>query len=482
MSNQKLLFFITIGVLVVTTIIWFFLFSGKKSPSGTLENQSSSISIWIVGDTTEWYTPIIEGFKKKNPEYANLTIELKKFASWKDYQKTITTVLANTTGPDILAVPFWGDEFLKWKIEPLPWSLIDINSFMQKYPSFMLDDLMTDTEENGKKTAALWWIPMGYETLGMIYNKSIIPTPPTTWDEMDAMIPQNNHADTVLFGLWLGPRYIPESADILAYLSYPTRAYTGLLSGNSGEKRYRAYRDVRGIHQIPLDTETSSDIYSPSPNEIDTSIALADLIPIMDTENTPLTIYDLFVQGKIGAIFTYPSRIRELELAKKRSGESADRGTFLSAPIPSLSQEKKNEHSLASYWYFAISSKTTNPIPAGRFLAYLTSEEAMGKFIESFPTYIAAQTSFHDWQRTTVISSQFPRVTLGNFIGSDEALYSFSYGLRSAFDAYLHEYMDMRKNPPDWILGRVAKAVQCEIEHLKGENMETLCGDESTRF
>ncbi len=66
-----------------------------------------------------------------------------------------------------------------------------MNTFLQKYTSFFVDELLTETESNGKTVSAVSGIPMGYETLGLYYNKSLIPTPPTTWDELDRIITEN---------------------------------------------------------------------------------------------------------------------------------------------------------------------------------------------------------------------------------------------------------------------------------------------------
>ena len=61
----------------------------------------------------------------------------------------------------------------------------------------------------------------------------------------------------------------------------------------------------------------------------------------MNSENPDLTIYDLFIRGKVGAIFGYPSTIRSLELAKKRAGDGAVDGIILTAAAPQIASEGK---------------------------------------------------------------------------------------------------------------------------------------------
>lgn len=57
MSNKKLLFFISIGVILIASIIIFLFIKGGSTSAPT--DTTSSLKIWIVGDTTDGYAPII---------------------------------------------------------------------------------------------------------------------------------------------------------------------------------------------------------------------------------------------------------------------------------------------------------------------------------------------------------------------------------------------------------------------------------------
>lgn len=458
MSNQKLLFFITLGVLCVVGA-WF-LFSLMRNDTPITNDTTTSLSVWIVGDTSEWYVPLVEWFRNAYPEYQKITIEFKKFASWRDYHRTLMSVLANGESPDIFVVPQGWDSFLTSHIAPLPEGVIDTNQFLREYAGFFIDDLMTERAQSGRTISALRWVPLGYETLWIYYNKDIIPTPPKTWQELDQIIDGNLDPNIVPFWLGLAPRFIPESAAIIVSLS-PWITSFDALSSADGWERYRSYAD-RVSTQSDGGEKTS----------------LVGLIPSMNSENPELTIYDLFIRGKVGAIFGYPSTIRSLELAKKRAGDGAVDGIILTAAAPQIASEGKWKYPV-SYWYFAVSVETEKTIAAWKFLQYLMTDEAQKKFIQAFPTYIAAKTLLQEEQRDVSLSNTFARAKLGNFMVKERQYAAFQYGIKSDFDAYLNRYMDPTRNiPMDTVLRRVADAVQCELDHLAQKRMEVECGQE----
>lgn len=458
MSNTKLLFFITLWVLSLVGI-WFLITLMNRDTS-LVDDTTASLSVWIVGDTSEGYAPIISGFQATYPEYKNIKIEFKKFASWRDYHRTIMSVLANNEGPDIFVVPEGEDSFLIDRIAPLPEWVVDTNQFLREYEGFFIDDLITETDNTGSTVSALRGVPLGYETLGIFYNKDIIPTPPKTWDELDQIIDGNLDPNVVPFGIGLSPRFIPEAAEIIVSLSPWVTSFEWLSSSEWWEL-YRSYAE-----RVSTQSEAGE------------KVSLMSLIPFMNAESPELTVYDLFMRGKVGAIFGYPSTVRNIELAKKRAGGSAVDSIILTAGLPVMKNDVALKYPV-SYWYFAISSQTKNARAAWKFLRYLMSDDAEKQFLKSFPTYIAAKTSFHDEQRDTSLSSMFARAKLWNFMGENRKYFSFQYGLKSDFDSYLNTYMERSKNiSMSTLLRRVSEAVQCEIDHIAQKRMEVECGQE----
>ena len=83
----------------------------------------------------------------------------------------------------------------------------------------------------------------------------------------------------------------------------------------------------------------------------------------MNAESPELTVYDLFMRGKVGAIFGYPSTVRNIELAKKRAGGSAVDSIILTAGLPVMKNDVALKYPV-SYWYFAVSVETEKTIAA----------------------------------------------------------------------------------------------------------------------
>lgn len=59
-------------------------------------------------------------------------------------------------------------------------------------------------------------VPMGYETLGIFYNKSLFREIPKTWNELDSLYVDGLETGKFPSNLGLGPRYTPNISDILA--------------------------------------------------------------------------------------------------------------------------------------------------------------------------------------------------------------------------------------------------------------------------
>ena len=110
---------------------------------------SGSLSIWLIGDTTEGYDTLKEGFKTFAPEYKNIDITFRKFSDTASYQKILLSTLADGNGPDIFMVEAGADTILKEKLEPIPSEYIQIGDFEKRF-----DDLFLPLLESSGSTDA----------------------------------------------------------------------------------------------------------------------------------------------------------------------------------------------------------------------------------------------------------------------------------------------------------------------------------------
>ncbi len=456
MSPRKIIFFAILGILIVAIM-----FGGWKMSQvqNTPSTVAKKLTIWVVGDSSEWFTPIVDGFKLAHPEYKKTTIEIVKFGSYEDYHKTLLSVLADGKGPDIFVIDAGKDDLLESKIEPIPEWSINIDDFYKRFDKVFFTSLITEvTSETDKtKTTYLKGIPLGYETMGIFYNKSAYPTFPKTWVDLDLLYSQQQEG-VLPAGLGMSPRYIQNGTDLISlFLSYnKVQDYKSLENGSKGVKTFLSYT---GESQT---TSTLPEWDSSTGKELPKLEGTTALKSKMIDQN--ITMTDLFVRGEVGMIFWYPSLIREIEYAKKRAGDGSHSDIILTAPMLQVSLDSPKK-TIARYSYFAVSKASTNKGDALKFLEFLTTEWAEAKYLEAFPYYLGAQTSFHARQADTALSTSFTRAKMGSFIQDDQENVIFHYGVWSTYQDWLYKIIDRNNNLDiNKALSSLAKQIQCEID------------------
>lgn len=426
MSQRKILFFVIVGVVLISIVIAVNLISKKN----VKVEIPSSLTIWINDGTTESYKGIIDGFKSYAPEYAKMNIVFeKKTSDPSQYRTLLLNTFADGKGPDIFMLHKWEDIVLEGKIEPIPWSLLSIQDFEKKYDDIFRPLIVQSWSiEDGKEY--LMGVPMGYETLGIFYNKWLLRTVPRTWNELDALY--NDWLGNGKFpsNLGLAPRYTPNMSDIIGLLLWNRNmtSYKDILSAGTTFRSYTEY----GTASVGID-KNSSDPYT-------SRISLTNTIDQMNSEKT--TTFDMFMRGEIGMIFWYPSTVSELEKAQKRAWTLAVNDVILTERIPKDSTWGKKKN-LAKYSYFWVSKTSKNGIAAAKFLEYLMTSDAMQKFLKEYPYLISAQREFHPSQANNRLSDVLARTRLDAFIPEfDEELINFDYWLKPEFDNFLDKYID----------------------------------------
>ncbi len=441
MSLRKIIFFILLAILLVGIIFGAWKLSqASKTPTTT----PKKLTVWIVGDATEGFAPIIDGFKAENSQYNKTNIEFIKFGSYDEYTKTLLSVMADGKWPDIFVVDAGKDDLLESKIEPIPDSNFDMDDFYKRFDTVFFNTLIAETtdETTKVKTTYIKGVPLGYETLGIFYNKSAYPTFPTTWADLD--LKYVNPQEWVLpAGLGLSPRYIQNGVDLIGlFLSYDKiEDYTSLQNASHSLESYISYSWK--ARKLDPSTSVANDESTTSLTETSTGADIWILKAKMTEENTTMT--DLFVRGEVGMIFWYPSLVREIEYAKKRAWDASHTDIVLTAPMLKVAPDSPRK-SIARYSYFAISKGSSNKVDALNFLKYLSTEWAQAKYLEAFPFYIAAQTSFHANQMELPLSPSFARAKIGSFIQPEQQNFIFHYGVWSTFEDWLYKIIDRSNN------------------------------------
>lgn len=452
MSIRKILFLAISWISLIILILIIIALSNKKESVLTVPKE---LKIWISEGTTESYDSLIEWFKLYAPEFKNTNIVFeKKTTDPVRYRTLLLSTMSDGMSPDIFMIGAWEDTILESRIEPVPEEYIDIGYFEKEYDDIFLS-LITSTWSKGTLKRSILGIPLGFETMGIFYNKNLIREVPKTWNELDLL-----HQRWVLKGvfvsnLWLWPRYTPNASNLVSL--FLVREWTDNIldiwsKSDESIASYIRYKDAVSTEWAGGD----SDIYSP----ILTLDGQRDTLDLTKT-----TTLDMFVQWNIGMIFWYPSLITELEKSDKRTGSSKSIAwVVLTAKIP-LDDTIEPRENVARYSYFGVSKWSKNPSAALEFLKYLMTPDAQRRFIEQNPHLIAAQRSFWSAQKTNKISSIFNRAGIDAFIPDiDEGLSVFNYGLKAEFDELLSEYLD-RKDIMDIsnIIGLLSIEISCNI-------------------
>lgn len=462
MSQKKIIFFIILGIVLLAMIIGFTYIwnqqQHKKKPS------ASSMKIWITDGTTESYQKLIDGFKKYAPEYARTDIIIKKQSSDSErYRTLLLSTITEWNWPDIFMVKNWEDDILETKIEPIPNEALDFWEFEKRYDD-TFRDLVYFTGSWKDKVRYIKWIPLGFETLGVFYNKNLIREIPKTWDELDNLY---NDTSTEIYptNIWLGPTYTPNMVDI-----YPIWLnkegidnYKDVYDRKSTLNTYISYGSLWwGNTQNDWDTES---------NKIKKTLHDEKKWMIEDK----MTTLDLFMQWKISMILGYPSLILELEKSNKRSKEVIDISNILTERIPQAFPQKKQN--LGKYTYFAISKHSNNTIASAKFLEYLLTPDAERIFINEYPYLIPAQIEFYATAKKSSLSETFERAKLDSFIPLlEEKISIFHYGIRSQFEKYMKDWLDNSDSPDIVsITKNISIEIACDINSLTGEKQSTDC-------
>jgi ABC-type glycerol-3-phosphate transport system substrate-binding protein len=213
MSSRKIIFIVIAILLLLSGVFALWKISTSKELAKT--EKVDSLSIWVVWGTTEQYNTLFSGFGDYKKEYAKTKLDIRVFPDYDQYRRILLSTLADGWGPDIFMVDAGADDILEKKLEPIPEDIINFSNFEKDYEDIFLS-LITSTGSWDKKKQYINGIPLGYETLGMFYNKSLLLSVPKTWNEVSAMYANDALPNVFPTNIGMGSRFTPFSTDIIA--------------------------------------------------------------------------------------------------------------------------------------------------------------------------------------------------------------------------------------------------------------------------
>ena len=451
MSTRKIIFLAILGVILWSGIIAIIFLWSKDT---TKTSIPETLTIWITDGSTESYSKVIDGFKTYAPEYRKMQIHVEKKTSDPIRFRTLfLNTLTDGTGPDLFMLTSWSDKVLEWKREPIPNTVIATDQFEREYEDVFMELLTGSTDEKDTSTYLLW-LPIGYETLGIFYNKALVREVPKTWDDVEGLYSKELGWDIYPTNLWLGPRYTPNASDIIAIFdSHKNGTYNDVAENPGPLWKYLAFKNIWLASTSSNNAE--EDIYAPRK----TISGLETLL-----EENKKTTFDAFMQGDIALIFWYPSIVTELEKSKKRAWINSAENLILTAPIPQ-DTTNGNKKNLARYSYLSISKLSKNPTAWAKFLEYLMTDDAIRSLQTAYPYLLPPKPSLYEAWSTHSLSDILTRAKLDAFIPAiDEELNLFDYGLRAEFDIFLSENIDRIENIDiSNIWSRLVTSIDCGL-------------------
>lgn len=491
-NPRKLMLMAAAVVVVLIIIIGLFAFSaGKKDtkkPSAVKE-----LTVWTVGLDTQALASVADKFKLAYPQYAGVVFTAKKFASYAEYERILPRAIADGNSPDVITVTNDGGwNTLGNYVERLPASVINPVQFRKDFPTFLVEDLLLeDTQDVAvgavdavvpakKKQPAetrteilslLKGVPLGYETLAVFYNSRKMRGVPTVWSGFPEMVQDTSSAgsgsDFSPLGIGLGT-FVPGSPDIFA-----------LLLAQQGIRSPKALASASRV----LDTYQS---FANSPEN-----GLAQFVPQMRADG--LTVLDLFLRGKVGAVIGFPSLSREIEYAAKRAGTGESKIILRSiraaavpqaftVPLPSADSgsgavdvaKQTLSMNLVRYRYLALSKFSQHADVAADFLAYLASKPGQESIAKSFLWMIPAHREVSEAQLRTPIAQDW-KVTKESFVDKDTDLVSFDKLNPVAWDSRLPLVLDGYDIDSRKLLTGFSTYLTCIVNQDAGKGYDTAC-------
>jgi ABC-type glycerol-3-phosphate transport system substrate-binding protein len=131
-----------------------------------------------------------------------MKLVVRDFGSYEDYLEIFPRAVYAKTSPDVIVVPNHGGHIL---LDPyivyLGEDSIDFKDFETRYHPLFVDELIFEEKQkvNGSNqlVRGIRGIPVGFEPMGIYYNRKIISSVPLFWDKIPELITEEGKTNTI---------------------------------------------------------------------------------------------------------------------------------------------------------------------------------------------------------------------------------------------------------------------------------------------
>lgn len=333
--------------------------------------------------------PVIDAYRAIHP---NVTINFRKLR-YEDYEKEILNSLAEDNGPDILSLHNTWVNGWRSKLLPMPKSItlpyqetsgglkkevitvlrtsasLGVKGVRNNFVDVVAGDVVFPSQD-GSGEDGVYGLPMSLDTLALYYNKDIlnlagVPTPPTTWSELQGLVKKITKLDAdgkiVQSGVALGTaRNVERASDIIALLMIQNGATMEDERGQVAFDKTPASLKGRGVPPGEEALVFYTDFANPG-KEIYSWNA-----------NMPNSL-EAFAQGKTAFFLGYSYH---LPLIKNMSPKL----NFAVSGVPQI--QGNPEVDFANYWVEGVSKKTAYPDFAWDFIQFATAGSQTESYLQ----------------------------------------------------------------------------------------------------
>ncbi len=411
MNKTKILFAI-LGAIVLISIIFLAINLNKWKEWGKIKNSSWDMRIWILHDDNSKFQEFIQTFKTLHPEYGNKNIQVESFSDERTYYNALVSAITLGQAPDIFVMNNWEISPLENQIAWIDPNIVSPNDFRTQFETVFWEDLILRDEED-ETLEFLKWVPLGYEALGIFYNRKYFlrPSSLSTWTSIQKEIKNIANKYSTIIPIALGnSAWVQHATDIIqTFLVLEWSRSLMETTANQARQtlaNYASFGEKNGDNRYNI-------LSAPFIDETD---------------------IDFFTSGDVAAMIGYP---RDL-FAIDRIGYQ--KSFLFAAPFPSYVGKEKT---LAIHYnYFAINKDSQLMDMAQDFLAYAASSEWQQAYVDIFPYYLSPDIwVFIQMQEKKILSKY--NIVYKNFVEEGTQLVSYDLGNKILFDISMKPILDM---------------------------------------
>lgn len=431
-------------LIIISWIIWFFIiiillvmmFSSKNSNSWW-KQANWDFSVWIV-----WETPVnLEGFIDWFNKFSKSkwTTSIKNFSNYEDYSLALTYALASGTAPDVFVLnnneknSLFENQVL-W-ISP---KIFSPDFFRREYKSFVVEQLISKTD---KDTEFVIWLPVWYETLWIFYNKNIVNS-----SDLKSFSSLKNSISKIKNK---NSRIIPIAIWNWTTLDFSEDIATQFLVSKSWA------RSISNISKREIQTWLSDYL---SFWDMEEENAYNSRYTELKKSNQD-AVY-LFREGEVWMVVWYPKLINKIV---EKWGFS--RSNLLVSPFII---DSKNWATLVNYNYFVINKDSKNLPLAEKFISYLSSQDWVENYLNTFPYYLPVIEAFEENLSERKIHSNY-NIKLSDFFNENANYTSFDKWIKIIFDKSFRDILDFPKEATSKFFG-LQKSINCKTSKIVSQD------------